>query len=187
MARFSRDKTVELDAKLRPLIEEQRLQQHAVAMLLGVSEDWVQRACKRLRLATQRTGPRAGAGHPEWRGGKTLLKGYVMVWNPDHPNATKHGYVAEHRLVAEQILGRLLTRREVVHHKDGNPRNNHPSNLQVFDSNADHLRHELSGRIPNWTESGKIRIAEGVKKAAATHRRPISGDGLPLQSTDHPT
>lgn len=171
MARFSRARTADLDAKLRPLIEEQRLQQHAAARFLGVSEDWVQRACKRLKLSTQRTGPRAGEGHPDWKGGRVLVKGYVMIWNPEHPNATKHGYVAEHRLVAEKILGRLLKRREVVHHRDGNPANNHPSNLQVFDSNADHLRHELSGRTPNWTDEGKRKIEEGVKKAAATHLR----------------
>ena len=38
----------------------------------------------------------------------------------------------EHRVVAEQMLGRKLVRREIVHHKDGNIHNNDPSNLEVM-------------------------------------------------------
>lgn len=43
-----------------------------------------------------------------------------------------------HRVVAEQVLGRPLRDGEVVHHKDGNPRNNNPNNLQVFPSQKEH-------------------------------------------------
>lgn len=45
----------------------------------------------------------------------------------------------EHRVVAEQMLGRPLKRGEIVHHIDGNKHNNVPGNLQVM-SQADHLR-----------------------------------------------
>ena len=38
----------------------------------------------------------------------------------------------EHRLVAESLLGRKLKRGEVVHHIDGDKRNNHPENLMVM-------------------------------------------------------
>jgi hypothetical protein len=31
-----------------------------------------------------------------------------MVYCPDHPGAGKSGYIMEHRLVAEQMLGRYL-------------------------------------------------------------------------------
>lgn len=37
-----------------------------------------------------------------------------------------------HRIVAEQKLGRSLKKGEVVHHIDGNKRNNDPSNLMVI-------------------------------------------------------
>ena len=43
-----------------------------------------------------------------------------------------------HRVVAEQMLGRKLLPGEVVHHEDENKRNNDPSNLKVFPSQAAH-------------------------------------------------
>lgn len=87
-----------------------------------------------------------GKHHPRWKGGRTIDKnGYVLVHCPDHPRARTTGYVLEHRLAMERQLGRLLEDTEVVHHIDGNRSNNDPSNLEVFASNADHLRHELTG------------------------------------------
>lgn len=38
----------------------------------------------------------------------------------------------EHRIVAEVMIGRPLRVYEIVHHKDGNRRNNDPSNLAVM-------------------------------------------------------
>jgi hypothetical protein len=47
----------------------------------------------------------------------------------------------EHRVVAERMLGRPLRPGEVVHHIDEDKRNNNPSNLMVFESQAAHVRH----------------------------------------------
>jgi hypothetical protein len=38
----------------------------------------------------------------------------------------------EHRVVAEQMIGRSLERGEIVHHIDGNKHNNDPANLKVM-------------------------------------------------------
>lgn len=47
--------------------------------------------------------------------------------------------VHTHRIVAEEKLGRPLKKGEIVHHIDGNKRNNDPSNLMVM-TQAEHCR-----------------------------------------------
>lgn len=113
-----------------------------------------------------------GANNPAWKGGRTTDKdGYTLVLRPDHPAANNHGYVREHRLVMEAVLGRFLLPEEVVHHKDDNHANNDPDNLEVFGSNAEHLAATLKGKVPNWTPEGKGAIREAVRRP----RRPRGG------------
>lgn len=98
---------------------------------------------------------------PMWNGGIKMMKGYQYKRTPGHPNGTKHGcYVAVHRLVMEEKLGRYLLRTEVVDHIDGDILNNSPDNLRVFASNAEHLAATLKGRCPNWSVEGRKRLDE---------------------------
>ena len=179
---FSRQQRAELEARVRELIENQSLQQWKAAEALGVSVSWVERACTRLSLRTAKTGPRRGPEHPDWKGGRYLVGGYWYVWRPDHPNATKVGYVAEHRLVMSERLGRPLLRTEVVHHRNGDPQDNRPENLEVFPTNSDHLRHELKGRRPNWTAEGFARMRENGRRIATLNRQ-RADDRRRLRST----
>lgn len=69
-----------------------------------------------------------------------LIKGKynsVMVKNETHPFAKK-GYVHEHRLVMEKLLGRYLTTTEVVHHINMVPIDNDEKNLYLCASNVEH-------------------------------------------------
>lgn len=52
----------------------------------------------------------------------------------------KHLGRQEHRIVAEQILGRSLRKGEVVHHINRDKRDNRPENLMIFPSQAEHAR-----------------------------------------------
>ena len=54
---------------------------------------------------------------------------------------TKYYGRHEHRVVAEQMLGRELKPEEVVHHIDGDPKNNSPDNIFVFCSQREHAEH----------------------------------------------
>ena len=114
------------------------------------------------RTGTSTEGRKGSPGerNPSWRGGRIIDQdGYVRIYSPGHPYAKKN-HILEHRLVMEQVLGRYLDPKEVVHHKDGNKQNNSPENLVVFRSNGVHLGVELFGKVPKWTEEGKKRIAD---------------------------
>jgi hypothetical protein len=67
---------------------------------------------------------------------------YIQIYAPEHPNGNKDGYVREHRLIMEDILGRYLLEDEIVHHIDENGLNNCPSNLQVMTA-SEHTTHHL--------------------------------------------
>lgn len=71
---------------------------------------------------------------------KIIRKGdYKYALVPNHPNSTNNGYVLEHRIVMENHLGRLLTKDEVVHHINGNRKDNRLENLQLM-NNKEHNR-----------------------------------------------
>lgn len=60
-------------------------------------------------------------------------EGYKQVYGPRNPYAKDDGYAPEHIIIAEETRGRSLAPNEVVHHKDGDKRNNNPKNLKIMD------------------------------------------------------
>lgn len=129
-----------------PTLLAQGLTHEQIATQVGMSNSWVQRTASHLGLQTARTGPRPGASHPQWKGGRALEKhGYVTLWMPLHPDANSQGRCWEHRVVWEVEHARFLREGEVVHHEDEHPRHNWPSNLEMFATNGEHLAHEFAG------------------------------------------
>jgi hypothetical protein len=60
--------------------------------------------------------------------------GYVLVYDPQHPNKKKGGRVLEHRKIMSDYLGRKLERHENVHHKNGDKTDNELRNLELWSS-----------------------------------------------------
>ena len=139
---------------VRELYWGKNLSVNMIADFLGVGRTTVRRFMKRngipirpihdamslarkLGRLPQSLGWGVGNKNPNWRGGKTVTKyGYVRVKiypdNPFYSMANNVGYVAEHRLVMAQHLGRPLIRWEHVHHKPpGDKADNRYENLKL--------------------------------------------------------
>ena len=130
--------------KLREL-HSQEMSTREMAAILGCNEETVRERLIEMDLPRLPAKARPGKNH-FWQGGYAVDEdGYILKHCPDHPHATKAGYVRQHRLVMEKVLGRYLTPEEVVDHRNRDTSDNRPENLQVFPSNADHLRDNMKG------------------------------------------
>jgi hypothetical protein len=135
-----------------------------MAAILGCNEETVRSRLIELGL------PRLpGKARPErnafWRGGYAVdEEGYILVHMPGHPDASD-GYVRQHRLVMEQVLGRRLAPGEVVDHRNGDTSDNEPGNLRLFASNAEHLRVTLTGTRNLPAEERERRRQAAVQRA----------------------
>ena len=65
-----------------------------------------------------------------WKGGKPFItNGYILLYQPSHPNAHHGGRVKRSRLVLEEKLGRYLLPNCVPHHINGIKDDDRPENL----------------------------------------------------------
>ena len=69
--------------------------------------------------------------HPNWKGGKTISRGYIVL------NLPNKRHILEHRYIMEQHLGRKLNKKEVIHHINGNKTDNRIDNLKIV-TNSQH-------------------------------------------------
>jgi hypothetical protein len=89
-----------------------------------------------------------------------------MVLKRDHPRARKNGYVCEHILVAEQMLGRSLEPGEEVHHRNLDRADNRLDNLKVY---ASHLEHWMD---EHYETVAAARDAANSRRSSVGSREP---------------
>ncbi len=135
-----------------------------IAEMIGITPKAVQKTYRRYNFPVlQNFAPPRREERLGWKGGVKESGEHLYSRTPNHPMGSKHGsYVAVHRLVYEEYLGRYLTREEVIHHKDDNPHNNDISNLMLYKNNAEHLKETLKGKCPNWSDEGKKKLRESA-------------------------
>ena len=96
---------------------------------------------------------RIGAENPLFRGGKTVVNGYVVLcsktWGKDWGRR-------EHCVVMESVLGRSLRRGELVHHRNGDGTDNRPENLELV-TRPTHNRKHGRGQLLRCAKCGKER------------------------------
>lgn len=83
----------------------------------------------------------SGENNSKWKGGRNYTgRGYVKIYCKNHPSTKgkRNPYVLEHRLVMEKYLGRYLTSKEIIHHKNGIKDDNRIQNLELI-SEMPHL------------------------------------------------
>jgi len=100
-----------------------------------------------------RSGPRAS----NWSGGKRIDKnGYIYILvGKEHHLSDPYGYALEHRVIAEEVIGRKLRKDEVVHHADGDRHNNKPENLIVMSKSNHRALHNAIRNGREWNEYPK--------------------------------
>ena len=76
---------------------------------------------------------------------KKRQDGYVAIYAPWHPYCSKEGYVMEHILIMENAVGHFITRKDVVHHKNGIKDDNRIENLQIM-TFSEHASYHLKER-----------------------------------------
>lgn len=120
-----------------------------------------------------------GEANRQWKGGTYITKkdGFRFVRTPS-------GYIAEHRMIAERILGRYLDFwSEPIIHLNGVPADNRPENLHIFPSMSA-MKRALEGTDPFPQESNLSPLTYDEKRPRrALRTRPKVSHGAGRRNT----
>lgn len=118
------------------------------------------------------TRSQSGDKNPNFTGGRYVDdKGYIRVLMPDHPHQNA-GYVYEHRLVAEAVIGRYLQPGETIHHINEIKIDNRWENFYLT-TPSEHSAIHREGKKQKKERRDKMR--EGAKRRAKSGQRGSGG------------
>lgn len=120
-----------------------------IAVIIGKSKSGVHHKAHQLGIGKDREGffkirsvARSGANSGNFKGyRRRTTKGYIALYRPDHPMATKDGLVMEHRLVMEEKIGAVIPKGFTVHHINGIKDDNRIENLALMTNSAHSALH----------------------------------------------
>lgn len=107
--------------------------------------------------------------HGMWKGGiRNSKDGYIEIrLSRDdffYPMANSVGYVLEHRLLIARHLGRCLLPWEIVHHKNGDKKDNRLENLELLPSKKYHIVDSYTKSLIKQLEGKIDRLLEKQDK-----------------------
>ena len=107
-----------------------------------------------------------GKDHHGWKGGRIIKGcGYYGIWNPTHERADKQGYVYEHTLVYEKMMGSLPKKNEVIHHINLDKLDNRFENLFICEHKSHLICHRsIENLIKPLLEKNIIYFDNGIYK-----------------------
>lgn len=112
---------------------------------------WAERTnhhfCSQICASIYKSKEVTGKGNGRWVGGvKERFDGYYTIYDPRDTKVNK--YTMQHRFIMEEHLGRKLTKKEVVHHINGDRKDNRIENLMLFSGQKIHRYwHSLYRRV----------------------------------------
>jgi hypothetical protein len=81
-----------------------------------------------------------GHKNPNWHGGIMFDGKRKLILSPEHPNPDfLKKYCYEYRLIVEKKLGRYLKSDEIIHHINGDMKDNRIENLKVV-TRSEHIK-----------------------------------------------
>lgn len=122
------------------------------------------------KQSASKKGKYDGNRNPRWKEGKRLAQGYIYLYKSTHPFSTKN-YIAEHRLVMENHIGRYLKSEEEVHHINGIKTDNRIENLLLLKNKSEHRKLHRGERSSGW--KGGLSLEKYPKEFNATLKEKI--------------